>query len=741
MAEGPYQFRRRLAVVHTPDRRDPAARPRAGETAIGESWSIVVDRQAAPLVLDVAKDLQDYLLMSMGESVLLRRVEDVSGVAVSGQRVIVLATKDDLPALGAELTAPRGYRLLVSPERVVVCGAGDRGAAQGSYYLEDLINLRAAPFLASQDVTRAPLFSPRMIHSGWGLDEFPDAYLNAAAHAGFDAILLFVTGVDRTPDEHVHQRDSASRLTRGRYQDVNALVDRAAAFGLDVYFYAYFRNLRPPHPDEPDAERAYAQTYGAVFAACPRAKGIVLVGESVEFPSKDPNTTGLMRLDPDPDGLPRAKPNPGWWPCVDYPQWVSMVTKVVRRHNPDADIIFWTYNWGYAPEADRLALIRSLPTDVTLQVTFEMFEEIEREGVVEVCVDYTASFAGPGRYFASEARAARERGLRLYTMSNTGGLTWDFGDIPYEPIPYQWAKRHAALRDARREWGLSGLMENHHYGWWPSFVSDLAKWNYWEPSPSSDETCAALARRDFGAEAAPFALAAWQAWSKAILDYVPTNEDQYGPFRVGPSYPLVFRALPVFPAASHAMFGSRIVRIDYQPQVGGTKVKTVGPARVGYEIRSLERMAERWQQGIEQMAAAVAWAPERKRPAAERQLGLARFILHAIRTTIHTKQWWTLKQRLFGEADPVRGQELLDEMVALAEREMANAEAALPLVEADSRLGWEPSMDYVGDADHIHWKLAQVRRVIASEIPTYRAALDVTTRVEKRRRSGPRPSS
>ncbi|MGH2561038.1 MAG: hypothetical protein ACRDJH_18385 [Thermomicrobiales bacterium] len=728
MAEGPYQFRRRLEVVHTPDRRDPAARPRGDEFAVGEGWSIVVGLPAAPLVLNAAKDLQDYLLVSMGESVLLRRVDDVAAAAATGQRVIVLTTTADLPGAGDDLSEPRSYRIVCSPDRVVVRGADDRGAAQGSYYLEDLMNLREAPFLQPQDVTRAPLFSPRMIHSGWGLDEFPDAHLNAAAHAGIDAILLFVTGADRTPDEHTHQRDSGSGLARGRYQDVNALVDRAAAYGLDVYFYAYFRHLRPPHPAEPDAERSYAQTYGAIFEACPRAKGIVLVGESVEFPSKDPNTTGLMRLDPDPGGLPRAKPNPGWWPCVDYPQWVAMVSKVVRRHNPDADIIFWTYNWGYAPEEDRLALIRSLPTDVTLQVTFEMFEEIAREGVVEVCVDYTASFAGPGRYFASEAQAAHERGLRLYTMCNTGGLTWDFGDIPYEPIPYQWARRHAALRDARQNWGLSGLMESHHFGWWPSFVSDLAKWNYWEPSPSSDEICAALARRDFGEDAAPLALAAWQAWSEAILDYIPTNEDQYGPFRVGPSFPLVFRALPNFPAASHAMFGNRIVRIDYQPQIGGTKIKTAGPARIAFEIRSLERMAERWQDGIAHMAAAVARTPERKRVEAARQLGLARFVLHATRTTIHTKQWWTLKQRLFGEADPALGRELLDQMVAVAERELANAEAALPLVEADSRLGWEPSMEYVGDADHIHWKLAQVRRVIASEIPAYRAALDVTGR-------------
>ena len=35
-------------------------------------------------------------------------------------------------------------------------------------------------------------------------------------------------------------------------------------------------------------------------------------------------------------------------------------------------------------------------------------------------------------------------------MSNTAGMTWDFGVVPYIPVPFQWAKRHKALNDAKR---------------------------------------------------------------------------------------------------------------------------------------------------------------------------------------------------------------------------------------------------------------------------------------------------
>ena len=40
---------------------------------------------------------------------------------------------------------------------------------------------------------------------------------------------------------------------------------------------------------------------------------------------------------------------------------------------------------------------------------------------------------------------------------------------------------------------------------------------------------------------------------------------------------------------------------------------------------------------------------------------------------------------------------------------LALAKAALALAEADSRLGWEPSMEYAGGPDQIRWKLERMR--------------------------------
>jgi len=46
-------------------------------------------------------------------------------------------------------------------------------------------------------------------------------------------------------------------------------------------------------------------------------------------------------------------------------------------------------------------------------------------------------------------------------------------------------------------------------------------------------------------------------------------------------------------------------------------------------------------------------------------------------------------------------------------------------VAVDSRLGWEPSMEYVGDQWHLDWKIRQVKSALL-EIADYRKILSLT---------------
>ena len=58
-------------------------------------------------------------------------------------------------------------------------------------------------------------------------------------------------------------------------------------------------------------------------------------------------------------------------------------------------------------------------------------------------------------------------------------------------------------------------------------------------------------------------------------------------------------------------------------------------------------------------------------------------------------------------------------MLELCLNEVKNAEDTIPLVEFDSRLGYEPSMEYMTDKAHIDWKLGLIKEVIEKELPSY----------------------
>jgi hypothetical protein len=228
-AEKNYEFRKRLLEVHNTNVRDFNVLPQTGEVEVTEEWEIVISENADRVILAAAKDLQDYFFTSMDMSLRLVRSANILEEAENGVNKIVYITKETATELGEALDTPRSYRFIATEDRIVLCGYDDRGAGQASYYLEDLMNFKHAPIVETGEVSRKPHFSPRMVHSGYGLDMFPDAHLSKIAHAGMDAILVFTKDVDITPQG---------------YLDFNELIYRAAAYGIDVYAFSFLFSER-----------------------------------------------------------------------------------------------------------------------------------------------------------------------------------------------------------------------------------------------------------------------------------------------------------------------------------------------------------------------------------------------------------------------------------------------------------------------------------------------------------------
>ncbi len=676
-----FAFRKRLDSAHQPGMRDHAARPTPDELEIGAGFAIVLPEGTGEVAQSAAEDLADYLAVSMEISPPPSVIP--AGAEIPGSTAVRLRGRLD-PTLGE-----RTGRIEVADGGVSVDASDERAFARALYHLEDLMDLRGGPFLKKGVETRRALFSPRMSHSGYELDRFPDAYLARMARHGFDAILIFVRDVGQTK-----RRD-------GTTTDIGDIIRRARRFGLDTYLYSYI--VAFAHPDDPDAAERFAATFGRVAAAYPEAKGIVLVGESCQFPSKDPR---VWAHDEKLDGIKRpegeTRPRAGWFPCRDYPDWLRAVKAALEAGNPNIETVFWSYNWGYQPDGPRLALINAIPRDVTLQATFEMFEKYpKRNGFPARTDDYSLGFPGPGHYFASEAAEAKRIGLRLYAMANSAGRTWDFGTAPYEPGPFLWKRRWDAVVAAQRDWGLSGLMENHHYGWLPSFISELAREAYTEGGIPFETHLRLIAARDFGEANVHKVIAVWRYWSDALDDLVASALNQYTFLRVGPSYPFNFGGARIdskdYPAPAGSAIG--IVDLNYPVEKGLWGMRDKDDP-LDLEIDLLNACFKRFIAGAKLLRQIGAELTSRRREVALRQAGLGEYLGRTALTGAHLKAGARIMRKGGDRAA----------LAKIAADEYANTLAARDLVARDSTLGFEPSMDYLGYLEQFDWKLEQMRK-------------------------------
>ena len=680
-----YDFRKRLDNIHKKNIRNHAIKAETDEYMFSHIC-FECEKDFGSVVKIAMEDFTDFMIKSM---------EVDSGTEAN----VILKLSDDL----GEYNSYKGYRIEVG-DKVVISGFDERGVAQALYNLEDVLSLRRAPFIKKDVYYRKPMYSPQMVHSGYGFDMYPDSYLQKLVHEGRDAIMIFVRGLNQTP--------------KG-FLDFNDVIERAAKFGIDVYAYSNMDSNFGPYQE--GAEEFYENSYGRLFDECPGFKGVILCGESVEFESVDPHVSGSRYYDNVVDGIPTGKVSPGWYPCCDYPDWLRLIQKVLYKRNRNVDIIFWSYNWYRVNEEARIALINALPEGITCQATFEMGGIHKMETASYYSADYSLAGAGPCEYFTSEAQAAKKCNLKFYGMTNTAGQTWDFGVIPYVPAPQQWQKRYKEMEKFYDKGQLSGINECHHYGLYPSFISKLSKWSFSEPKIPYDKLLADVIKMEFGDEVDKITQALGYI-SEGMTYYTPTDADQYGAFRVGPAYPFCLNRLfettvqfndKAFPGVEYICHTEYI---DHETGLGNTFIGI----RIPEEIRSLEKMLELFRKGVELLDSI-----ENKNEELLFLTNQCHFMTNSIITGLNAKKWYLLQCKTKVETDRIKLKMLMNDMETLLLEELENAKETITYVSKDSRLGWEPTMGYVGDVWHLEWKIRQVKAVLESDLKHWKNSVDI----------------
>ena len=668
--EAEFTFRKRLEIVHHANRRDLDFKPAGNEFVFCDGVRLTGPDEA--LVRRGLSDFADYLKTSMGV-----KASPDGNVAVG--RVDI--------ALDGSL-ADREYTVAVDGKGVAVRAKDGRAAMQALFHLEDLMNLRRGPALAFGLERRRMRFSPRMTHAGWDVDQFPDPHLATIAHAGFDAILFYVSGIDRT---HAPGKT-----------DIAALIDAAEAWGLDSYLYSSLKTLK--NPEDPGSPAEMTATYGAVAKRYRKAKGVLIVPESCYFQSRDPRATALKSTVS--------------IPCSDHPLWLRRIEETLRMEIPSIDFIFWTYNFYSRPESERFAFIDAISPTTVLNTTFVIGnwrEHPTRLGASFPVADYSIATSGPSQLFRAEAAHAHARGLKVFTTCNTAGRTWDFGCCPYEPVPQRWKTRFDALKKAQNEWGLSGLIESHHYGFTPNFIAELAKEAFTEGGMDFDEHLRKIAVRDFGPAHADEVVAVWADLSDAIQDYVATSRNQWGPFRIGPAFP--FNALgPFLTKDNWPGFRSWICNPNYGwsiPWGGGEQKRdTLNIKEHNIEVELFTSAGRRFVAGAEKLrgfAGELAGAP---RDNAMRAAGVVEYIGRSFLTSANVKAAAIEELTAVDESKQAAERDAARRRICeIAHAEYRNTKAALLLVQRDSHLGFECCNGYMGSRQRIEWKLRHMEKL------------------------------
>lgn len=639
------------------------------------------------IVENAKKDFADFLAVSFG--------------IVSGEE-----TEIELILNPDKLGKYKGYKgriVFVGNNKITIYANDERGLAAGIFDLEILIKRIKAPFVKKAEYGNKPVFSPRMTHSAFDMDTFPDGYLLNLAKEGIDAIIVFVRGINKN--------------MLNEECDINDIIKRANSFGLDVYAYCVLKNFH--HPDEENAEKIFDDVYGKFYEAHTGLKGMIFVGESVEFPSKDPHVSGSGKgcfYGVGEDNIPEEKPSPGFWPCYDYPAWLTLIKKCIRSRKKDAEIIFWTYNWGYAPKEDRVKLIKSLPSDIILLTTYETFQKQKvGKAVSEVC-DYTISVPTAGEYFESEAQAAKEKGIKLYTMSNTAGKTWDFGVVPYLPVPYQYKKRYDQMLDFSKKYNLCGVMESHHYGLTPSFMSRYEKYCFetggdLTGNKDTTEYLKTILKEFYGKDTEKTD-EALKYISDSINYYIPGDEVQYTSMRIGTAYPLCLNVDIRPPEKQHVYFGLIICQTMFRArEYGRCNAYSV---RSKYELRSFEKMLKLIDKGIE-----ILDTIENPVLNTQKLINLVKYMRCCVVTTINTKIFYKNKCLLMSADTNGKVKKYASKIKEVALKEINNARESLFYLDNDSFLGYEPSMGYSGGRERVEWKIKQVDFMINRELKDY----------------------
>ena len=740
--ERAFAFRAELeAPVHS--RIGTARAPaRPGEVRIDATWSIETPPGAPVEVRTAASDLRAFFRKGFDLGLPLRR----------GRGPVIRLSA------GADSTCPpsardEGYTLKVAGDGITVAGNGPRGALHGAFRLQALIKARGAPCVRKQTVRKTPRFAPRVLRSfsspyytetGDGKSHYSDAYLSRLAHLGYDAIWLRgdlrdLSRSDVFPELGAHRDRNQAAL--------NLLIRRARRWGIGVYLYLcepYGLPVTDPfwkkHPDVrgPEGpERGKKDVH--LYALCTSTQKVKrwLRESAADLLRGAPGLEGLILITASEHTghCKQRQSMAGKCPrCADRsgPEIVAEVVRLIRDGVRDAAsparVVAWNWAWDFqfGPKGEA-EIVRRLPRDAAWMGNAENGGVVRCAGKDLTIWEYSLCYPGPSPAFRAKALRAQRHGNAAWAKVQIN-VTHELAAMPYVPVPFLLRDKFAGLARARVE----GLMCCWIFGGYPGVGARLATEMMWDPFGNPARTLLECAAGLYGRDAAPLVVKAWRCFSRGYGKY-PFDRGLYShPLNDSPAHPFHFRRV------------RRRERPNWtlRKEPFGDILNWCVHLSPEATCRCYEQVLKPWDEGLALLREALKLTPAPLRREARRDLGVCEAVARHVRSGLHLVRFLRLRDRLPGsgrakafppgvqdpwpvpvERSPGRIRAVIAgmERIVRAERELVTA--CLPLVEADSRIGYHSEGGYRYRPRDLRAKLKQLDRVLTRDIPDYLARM------------------
>jgi hypothetical protein len=670
--EDRFAFVQELSSRPSGSLRSRQQKPPAGHIDLTSGWTLASEGEAS-----AAENLRWFLTERMGVEL---------AAATSDARKVVLRT---------ERRPETEWTVETSAERVVIT-AGNAAALQRAVYdIQSEMERLEAPWLPVGKSSKREAWSPRYLYSYFALygdplmegdaAGLPDAYLERAAMSGMEGV--WIQGVLNTlaPSRAFPEFGEGWQT---RLRNLRALVERAGRYGMRIYLYlneprampAPFFASRPEirgsrHLDvyamctSTEVVRDWIRSaVSAVFREAPGLGGLFSITMSENHTNCFSHGGAWGNRDPVVKDCPRCSKRTG---ADAIAELITTFRDGVREHSKTAEVISYDWGWG-TPLAD--ALIPLLPADSSVLSISEWSQPVERGGVKTAVGEYSMSVVGPGPRATRNWALAKKHKLRTVAKTQFNN-TWEISAVPWIPVMPLVVEHCRNLANA----SIDGTMPSWTCGGYPSPNLRAAASYAFEPRPDDATVLRQEAERMYGAAMADEAVAAWETFSDAFLEFpygvaiyiIPT---QHGPANLLRPKPTNLKAgMILFPYDAYKSWSGA-----YPPDI----------------VRSqFRKLAAKWRTGLDMLERVVAKAPATKKRAAERELAIARTCHIHFESTANQVEFYLLRDGLPQMTVEEKGRSR-KRMIEIIRQERDLSRAQYFVARNESLIGYEASNHY-----------------------------------------------